>query len=295
MERIAKMDYEIDPNSPFNKLKKLQVSLKQETSLLDIFYDEKEELITKINEECYKYYKDNIEIMEIYDKMNKEKKTVLDNVEQEELRKYEIAKNSHIELSQCYEIVNKFLFSIRNDYSIILKLIEKIDPLEYEEFGIFLCNFFFTNILSTDDYEESLLVFILFLLKKEIGELKSTSSSFLRYEKSFTSHLLKYFLRKIEIKIFFEGVFKEIKTRIKEVNKEFRIFIGFDLNHIKNYLQQIKMNKLRRLNKNIEPKLLLFKDIPKSKLFEYEKEVLNNEKKKKMKYMKNMKNHYIVS
>ena len=58
------MDYEIDPNSPFNKLKKLQVSLKQETSLLDIFYDEKEELITKINEECYKYYKDNIEIME---------------------------------------------------------------------------------------------------------------------------------------------------------------------------------------------------------------------------------------
>ena len=280
MERIAKMDYEIDPNSPFNKLKKLQVSLKQETSLLDIFYDEKEELITKINEECYKYYKDNIEIMEIYDKMNKEKKTVLDNVEQEELRKYEIAKNSHIELSQCYEIVNKFLFSIRNDYSIILKLIEKIDPLEYEEFGIFLCNFFFTNILSTDDYEESLLVFILFLLKKEIGELKSTSSSFLRYEKSFTSHLLKYFLRKIEIKIFFEGVFKEIKTRIKEVNKEFRIFIGFDLNHIKNYLQQIKMNKLRRLNKNIEPKLLLFKDIPKSKLFEYEKEVLNNGKEK---------------
>ena len=278
MERIAKMDYEIDPNSPFNKLKKLQVSLKQETSLLDIFYDEKEELIKKINEDCYKYYKNNIEIMEIYDKMNKNKIIELNNDEKMEMRKYEIVKNSHIELSQCYEIVHKFLFSIRNDYSIILKIIEKIDILEFDQFANFFCNFFFTNILSTDDYEESLLVFILFLLKKEIGELKSTTSKFLCYEKSFTSYVLKYFLRKIEIKIFFEDICKEIETRIKEVNKEFGIFIGFELNNIKNYLQQIKMNKLRRIIKTTDPKLLLFKEIPKSKLFNYEKEILNNEK-----------------
>ena len=143
MERIAKMDYEIDPNSPFNKLKKLQVSLKEETSLLDIFYNEKEELIKKINEDCYKYYKNKIEIMEIYDEMNRFKTIELNNDEYEEIRKYEMIKNSIIELSQCYEIVHKFLFSIRNDYSIILRLIEKIDKLEYEQFGNFFCNFFF--------------------------------------------------------------------------------------------------------------------------------------------------------
>ena len=88
MERIAKMDYEIDPNSPFNKLKKLQVSLKEETSLLDIFYNEKEELIKKINEDCYKYYKNRIEIMEIYDEMNRFKTIELNNDEYEEIRKY---------------------------------------------------------------------------------------------------------------------------------------------------------------------------------------------------------------
>ena len=62
MERIAKMDYEIDPNSPFNKLKKLQVSLKQETSLLDIFYDDSDNLYNevedKIKDRTFNIYQD---------------------------------------------------------------------------------------------------------------------------------------------------------------------------------------------------------------------------------------------
>ena len=194
MERIAKMDYEIDPNSPFNKLKKLQVFLKEEVSLLELFYDEKEELLKKINNDCYEYYKNIITIMEIYDKMNN-----LDNN-----ISYEIIKNTNKELSQLFEVVNKFFFYIRNNYSFILKIIDKIDKKNYDKFANFFCNFFFTNIISSDSYEEGLFVLIIFLLEKEIREIKNTSTEILNIENSFCGNLLKYFLRKIDIKLLME-------------------------------------------------------------------------------------------
>ena len=279
MERIAKMDYELDPNSPFNKLKKLQVCLKQETSLLDIFFDEKEQLLKKVNDDCYEYYKANIEIMEIYDDLENNYITI--NEENEIKRKYEMIKNTHSELSQCYEIVIKFLFGIRNNYNLIMKVIEKIDITEYDDFANFFCNYFFNNILSSDVYEESLYVLILFLFEKEIRELKNTTSLFLNLNKSFTAHLLKFFLRKIDVKIFFETILKEVKEKIVEVNKDYSYFFGFDLNKIKNFLLSTKMNKLKKQIKTIEPKILLLKDITKSKLFDYNKEILNKEKEEK--------------
>ena len=39
MRRKRKEEYEIDPNSSFNKLRKLQMTLKEEVALTDIFFE----------------------------------------------------------------------------------------------------------------------------------------------------------------------------------------------------------------------------------------------------------------
>ena len=267
MERIAKMDYEIDPNSPFNKLKKLQVCLKEEVSLLELFYNEKEEILKKINNDCYEYYKNIILIMEIYDKMN--------NIDKN--KSYEIIKNTNIELSQLFEVVNKFFFYIRNNYPFILKLIDKIDKNNYEKFANFFCNYFYTNIISSDSYEESLFALIIFLLAKEIRDINNNSSEILNIENSFCGYLLKHFLRKIDIKLLMKSIFKDFENIIKETNKDYGIFVGFEFNKIKNFIHLNKMNKLKRIVKNTDSKLLLLNNITKSKLVNYQNDNLYNE------------------
>ena len=44
MDVTRKEEYEIDPNSTFNKLKKLQKALKEETALRETFAKNKEEI-----------------------------------------------------------------------------------------------------------------------------------------------------------------------------------------------------------------------------------------------------------
>ena len=290
MERIAKMDYEIDPNSPFNKLKKLQVCLKEEVSLLELFYNEKEEILKKINNDCYEYYKNIILIMEIYDKMN--------NIDKN--KSYEIIKNTNIELSQLFEVVNKFFFYIRNNYPFILKLIDKIDKNNYEKFANFFCNYFYNNIISSDSYEESLFALIIFLLAKEIRDINNNSSEILNIENSFCGYLLKHFLRKIDIKLLMKSIFKDFENIIKETNKDYGIFVGFEFNKIKNFIHLNKMNKLKRIVKNTDSKLLLLNDIRKSKLINYQNGSLNNENENEeiensfFYYFNNKKNDYTI-
>ena len=284
MERIAKMDYEIDPNSPFNKLKKLQVCLKEEVSLLELFYNEKEEILKKINNDCYEYYKNIILIMEIYDKMN--------NIDKN--KSYEIIKNTNIELSQLFEVVNKFFFYIRNNYPFILKLIDKIDKNNYEKFANFFCNYFYNNIISSDSYEESLFALIIFLLAKEIRDINNNSSEILNIENSFCGYLLKHFLRKIDIKLLMKSIFKDFENIING------IFVGFEFNKIKNFIHLNKMNKLKRIVKNTDSKLLLLNDIRKSKLINYQNSSLNNENENEeiensfFYYFNNKKNDYTI-
>ena len=47
--------YEVDPNSSFNKLKKLQSALKEEMALSDIYFENRDNLLKKIDKNCFIY------------------------------------------------------------------------------------------------------------------------------------------------------------------------------------------------------------------------------------------------
>ena len=48
IKRKRKEEYEIDPNSSFNKLRRLQMTLKEEVALTDIFFENRDDLLKKI-------------------------------------------------------------------------------------------------------------------------------------------------------------------------------------------------------------------------------------------------------
>ena len=56
-----------DETNSFEKLLNLQSTLQEEVALKDIFYEDRESLLKKIENNCIDYYKMRISIQEIYD------------------------------------------------------------------------------------------------------------------------------------------------------------------------------------------------------------------------------------
>ena len=235
MRRKRKEEYEIDPNSSFNKLRKLQQTLKEEVALTDIFFENRDELKKKIEINCFEYFKERIAIQEIYDN------STYKNGEENKNIKYEVVKTHYELFPQCNALVEKLIFSFRNNNELILKLIEKCPKESYEILSNLLCNNFFVNIFSSTFLNESLLTLIYLLLEKEIDKLQDEKKSFFNFldsSNSFLAVLLKYLSRRDEVKNYLENVLKKflMETAGLLPNQKNKMFLGIDLNKIKKEL-----------------------------------------------------------
>ena len=113
---VRKEEYEIDPNSSFNRLRTLQKNLKEETALRENYSKSKDELLKTIDSHCYEFFKAKISRQQLYDtSISPETKNI----------KYIVSENSQAEFPQCYDPLYKLMFNLRNDNSLMLKLIEK--------------------------------------------------------------------------------------------------------------------------------------------------------------------------
>ena len=235
MRRKRKEEYEIDPNSSFNKLRKLQQTLKEEVALTDIFFENRDELKRKIEINCFEYFKERIAIQEIYDN------STYKNGEKNKNIKYEVIKNPYDIFPQCSDVVGKLLLNFRNNNEFLLKLIEKSPKESYEILSNLLCNNFYVNIFSSTFLNESLLTLIYLLLEKEIDKLQDERKSFFNFldsSNSFLAVLFKYLSRRDEVKNYLENVLKKflMKTAGLLPNQKNKMFLGMDLNKIKNEL-----------------------------------------------------------
>ena len=263
MRRKRKEEYEIDPNSSFNKLRKLQMTLKEEVALTDIFFENRDELLKKIQTNCFEYFKERIAIQEIYDNNSYE------NKEKNKKIKYEVLENAPSLIPQCSDIVSKLLFYFRNSNELTLKLIEKCPKESYEVLANFLCNYFYVNIFSSTFLNESLLTLIYLLLEKEVDNIKDEKKSFFSFLDSsgtFVAVLLKYLSRRDEVKNYLENVMKKLLIRTAGLlpNQKNKMFLGLEINKIKNGI--IKKYDLPKTKKTVELNELLTMDIKKSRL-----------------------------
>ena len=272
----AKEEYEIDPNSSFNKLKKLQMALKEEVALNDIYFENRDNLLKKIETKCYEYFQKRMSIQEIYDHSFQ---SLTSGVPSKKIT-YIVSDKPQNELPQCFDPLYKLMFYFRESNELTLKLIEKCPKEHFYQLANFICNYFYVNIFSSTFLNENLLTLIYLLLEKEVDKLQSENNvtSFLDYPRSFIADALRCLSRRDEVKTYLEKILKKLLTRMSGMlrNQKNNMFIGLDINKIKKFLRE-KNYHIDRTNKDISSiKSLLTSNITKSRLSLFEKNKLDN-------------------
>ena len=276
--------YEVDPNSSFNKLKKLQLSLKEEVALNDIYFENRDNLLNKIEKNCYEYFQKRMSIQEIYDHVPLSLAVQSNN---QKKIKYIVSEKPQNEINQCFDPLYKLMFYFRESNELILKLIENCPKENYEHLANFLCHYFFVNIFSSSFLNENLLTLIYLLLEKEVDNIQSITSfvSFLDPTQNFTAKLLRCLSRKDEVKVYLETILKKLLIRTSGLlrNQSNNLFIGLDINKISGIIKNGNYNFERTEKPIYSIKNLITENIIKSKLNLVNKNELegnNNENKK---------------
>ena len=277
-------------NESFNKLLKLQKIIKEEIALSDIFFENRDELLKKLKDIYLNYYKKRISIQEIYDNM----KVDLNNK-----KKYEIMENLEKELKTPPLIASfkLFLLYMSNDMDLTMKIIQNCPKESYEPLANFICNNFYSNASNSFNLNENLLSLIYILLQKEIDKLKDQQSyQFLDPSKSFCGTLLKCLTRDDEVKTYLEKILKKVLINVAGLlpNQKNKMFIGFDIEEINNFLKKDKFSLSRTEKKYNDFNDLFTKDIKKSRLNMKFLKYLKEEENEKELNKKEIKNNFYV-
>ena len=255
-------------NSSFDKLLKLQSTLQEEVALRDIFFEDRDSLLKKIENNCIEDYKMRISIQEIYD--NK-----LEHDSSGKKIKYIFCEKPQSEIPQYYDHLSSIMYYFHENREMLLKLIENSPKDYYPNIANFLCNYFYVNIFSSTFLNENLLILIYLFLEKEIDQLSLKentddilSKPFLDINNSFTPYLLRCLTRKDEIKTYLESILKKVLTRTAGFlnNQRNNLFLGFDIKKMLAFLNG-QNYPIKNSNKTFKSYLnLLTMEIKKSKL-----------------------------
>ena len=255
-------------NSSFEKLLKLQSTLQEEIALRDIFFENRDSLLKKVENNCIEFYKTRVSIQEIYD--NKSQPDT-----QKKKIKYNFCDKPQSEMPQYYDHLSSLFFYFHDNNELILKLISYCPKEKYAQLANFICNYFYVNIFSSTFLNENLLTLIYLFLEKEIDELiinennnENLLKPFLDRANSFTPYLLECLTRKDEIKTYLENILKKvlIKTSGLSINQRDNLFLGFDIKKMLAFLNG-QNYQIKKTNKSFKSYLnLLTTDIKKCKL-----------------------------
>lgn len=266
-----KTDSNKGKNDYFNKLINLQSTLQEEDALRDIFFEDRDSLLKKIENNCIEYYKMRISIQEIYDNKSNQDSS-------NKKIKYIFSEKPQSEIPQYYDHLSNLMYFFHDNNEKTLKLIEYCPKQYYDQLANFICNYFYVNIFSSTFLNENLLTLIYLLLEKEIDKINVKNeneipNAFLNINDSFISYLLRCLSRKDEVKTFLENILKRILTRTAGFlnNQRDNMFLGFNIKKIVAFLNG-KNYLIKRTNKNFKNYLTLFTtEIKKSKLINISK------------------------
>ena len=266
-------------NSSFEKLLKLQSTLQEEIALRDIFFENRDSLLKKVENNCIEYYKTLVSIQEIYDNKSQtdsSKKKI----------KYIFCDKPQSEMAQYYDHLSSIFFYFHDNNELTLKLISYCPKEKYAQLANFICNYFYVNIFSSTFLNENLLTLLYLFLEKEIDELTIKEDNndnllkpFLDRTNSFTPYLLECLTRKDEIKTYLENILKKVLIRTSglSINQRDNLFLGFDIKKMLAFLNG-QNYQIKKTNKTFKSYLnLLTTDIKKCKLNIIKKKNKENE------------------
>ena len=201
-------DLKLDTLSTIQKVLILQRLLKEIAAKKQIFIENKEQMISKIDENCYKYYEKKIMAKKSFDYINNKNEN-----------KYILIKNVKDSLGELYEPIYNFFFLLQNDNSLMLKLIELCHDIYYEEISDFFVHFLYIDTINFSFVESKLIQMIYLLLENFIikilpKKIENNNEIPINYLKdTFLYYVFKSLTRKIDIRNFLSNILSDIILR----------------------------------------------------------------------------------
>ena len=217
-------ELKLESLSTIQKVLILQRLLKEMTAKKQIFIDNKEQMISKIDQNCYKYFEKKIMAKKAFDYINNNNE-----------KKYILIKDMKERLGDLYEPIYNFYFLLQNDNSLMLKLIELCDDSYFEELSDFFVHFLYINAINFSFVESKLIQMIYLLLENLIiknfpKEIKNNNEIQINYlKKTFLYYVFKSLTRKIDVRNFLSNILKDIILRFES----HRLTLSVIIDHVK--------------------------------------------------------------
>ena len=206
----------------------VQNLLKELISIKNIFLDNKKNMIKKIDTNCYKYYKNIIQIKQIFD--------YCESKESEKTINYILLKDSQAEDDlHGYEedsknFITNIFFELRNDNTLMLKIINEIDINYYDQLGFFLTHFLYENTTNNNFFQDELML-MLFLVMEDTINNKFPNDFSHEYlielgaekNKYFLYYFLKNLTKKVEIRNYLTNIFHDLILDLENLNHKLTI------------------------------------------------------------------------
>ena len=255
-------------DSILEKWSKLQKAIKERIILKDVILKQQEIDFNQLKDHFIEYYNIKLKIRQTYEEIEMLK----DN--KKNYKYIFFKKNAEEIFLKSLEPIKDILFTFRNNYDYVIKLIESIELENGENNNInnlqinsvieLFCSQFYDNILIPNPDQEELLILIYKLLERDISKMNSISLDAFLNENTFLGIFIKYLMRKSELKIFLSKLLTPIILSIENDDDKLDTKI-FSLE--KNNNNSNKSNK-KSNNKNEKEDMnkLLFNEIPKTKV-----------------------------
>ena len=211
----------IEKLSTYKKICLLQGLLKGMKSIKERFEDNKKNMLEKITNNCFNYYKSIIGMKEIFD-------YCASNNPEIHLH-YKLLENSKEKLSINYNVIYNILFLLRNSNDIMINFIKNCPSNSYEKLSELLVNFFYENTIESSFNEEELMVIIYLIIEDLIinkmpKSFSATSNQPDTYlNNSILYHIFKYITRKADVRDFTCTILSEILLKLEGFNQDLSI------------------------------------------------------------------------
>ena len=232
LEKISKKneDKKYESLTTFEKIIELQNLLKEMNSIKERFEYNKDKMNEKLYLNCYNYYNDKVYMKEIFDYCISRKP--------EEHKNYKLISNIQDYLdNNLYNSLYDFFFLIRNNYNLLIQIINNFDKFFYAELSDFLANFFYENIIDSSFTQPELIILIYFLLEDLFSKINLTGTSndniYIYIKDSFLFNVFQSLTRKIDVRNFLHTILNDIIVKMES----FRVPLSVHINIVNRFLK----------------------------------------------------------
>jgi len=232
----------------------VQNLLKEMKSIKERFHDNKQKLIDKMDSNSFKYFKNSILIKQIYDYCGSEKLEVPLN--------YSLSKDKIEELSKFEEenknFVIDFFFELRNDNSLMIKIMNEMSSEYYEQLSYFIVHFLYENpTFSSSSQDELILItYLIFenFIPNFLRDLVNEEMLMVNLEESkknenFLCYYFLAFTRKAEVRNYISSILYEKIIELENSKRAFNLQIrNIHKSIIEEEKEKVKKEEFKKKN-----------------------------------------------